>query len=208
MSALVTRCISIWSKCRALYRACVLELGSFGKIVQNRHILAALSQKNTVFVVDLHVRPRHEHFTAGNIDNEVRAVGDLDIELEVVAFNVAHIEYLHLIRCKVQHIEVFVRALDGPAVVIVLIYFQCSIRCLRSEVLTALLEESEFCIEVDELAHKKLGLTIAYVVHDLGTYRALASHNEAFVLRLEVGQRVAANDYLRHFGVRFKSRTD
>ena len=141
MSALIARCICIRSKCRTLYRTCILELLSLGQVVQNRHIFTALSDENTVFIIYLHIRPRHESFLAGKIDNQIRALRDHDIELEVIAFNVAHIKYLHLLRSERQNIKIVVSSLDSPAVVIVLVDLQCCIRYLCGKITAALSEK-------------------------------------------------------------------
>lgn len=84
MTSLIAGSVRIGSEGRTLNRACVLEHRRIGEIVQKRQIFALKRLHiGLVGVNHLDVGLRHKNVVAWDVDNEIRALRNADIHVDI-----------------------------------------------------------------------------------------------------------------------------
>ena len=195
---LFTGGIGVGRESRALYRAGILEFPGVGKIVKDREIFAHQNiVRIVVDVIDFNESSGHLDFSAGNIDNEVRAFWDADGEV-----NVAVVEERKLVLSgaviEVDDVKVLVSTGDRPLTFVVGIELQLSVFLKTCEVSAALSQLFEFLLKAEQLAFIDLAVPVLHIVQenllDVGVHRS----DEVFSVWLEILQYLSADNDVRH----------
>ena len=188
MSALLTACCGIRCKGRTLNRTGIEEFLRLGKIIEHRHVFAGFMCKCTVRIEDGDIGHGHIHVLTIHIDDEIRTLRHVDIQL-----NIAAVEDLHCFTVKVQHIQIRIAAIHGPSAREVGIDLECGIVFIRCKQLAAFIQQLKFRIKVDQLSLIDFAKIDVLVFLNERVDIFICADDKFLAVGLEIGQRVTAD---------------